>query len=128
MRNNYFANDASAVLRLDVDAVSQNLKVNGFYAENMLSGVKTVDEDGAVSIVYTDKEGHTVYQQRQLRAEGDVVDRIVFIPSSKNLRSSSSSMSNERLPTKTLLAFMFLSSFFPTVSTTMCLSKITYAL
>lgn len=40
VRNNYFANDASAVLRLDVDAVSQNLKVNGFYAENMLSGVK----------------------------------------------------------------------------------------
>ncbi len=77
MRNNYFANDASAVLRLDVDAVSQNLKVNGFYAENMLSGVKTVDEDGAVSIVYTDKEGHTVYEERQLRGEGDVVDRIV---------------------------------------------------
>ena len=75
--NNYFANDASAVLRLDVDAVSQNLKVNGFYAENMLSGVKTVDEDGAVSIVYTDKEGHTVYEERQLRGEGDVVDRIV---------------------------------------------------
>ena len=77
VRNNYFANDASAVLRLDVDAVSQNLKVNGFYAENMLSGVKTVDEDGAVSIVYTDKEGHTVYEERQLRGEGDVVDRIV---------------------------------------------------
>ena len=65
------------MLRLDVDAVSQNLKVNGFYAENMLSGVKTVDEDGAVSIVYTDKEGHTVYEERQLRGEGDVVDRIV---------------------------------------------------
>lgn len=77
VRNNYFANDASAVLRLDVDAVSQNLKVNGFYAENMLSGVKTVDEDGAVSIVYTDKEGHTVYEERQLRGESDVVDRIV---------------------------------------------------
>ena len=77
VRNNYFANDASAVLRLDVDAVSQNLKVNGFYAENMLSGVKTVDEDGAVSIVYTDKEGHTVYEERQLRGEGDVINRIV---------------------------------------------------
>ncbi len=77
VRNNYFANGESSVSRLDVDPATNTLHVNGYYAANMLSGVRTTDEDGAVAVTYTDKEGHAVYEERQLRGEGNTVDRIV---------------------------------------------------
>ena len=77
VRNYYTANGASAVPRLDVDAASLSLTVNGFYDENTLSGVRTTDEDGAVSTVYTDREGHTVCEERLLRHADGTTESIV---------------------------------------------------
>ena len=76
LRNAYSGNDPLSVLRLDIDPATRALHVNGHYAVDMLSAVRTTDEDGAVSIFYTDKEGRTVYEERQLRKANNSVARI----------------------------------------------------
>lgn len=46
------------------------------YGANELSVVKTTDEDGAVSVVYTDKEQRTVCEERRLRDDDGTVDPV----------------------------------------------------
>ena len=67
LRNSYFGNDSTTVLRLDIDAATNELRVNGYYASAELSGVRTTDEDGAVTINYTDKEDHLIYSDKRIR-------------------------------------------------------------
>ena len=67
LRNSYFSNDSTTVLRLDIDAATNELRVNGYYASAELSGVRTTDEDGAVTINYTDKEDHLIYSDKRIR-------------------------------------------------------------
>lgn len=77
VRYNYFGNGANTVRRLDIDSPTGALTVNGYYAANALSGVKSTDEDGAVTIVYTDKEGHTIAEERQSRQPDGSVESLV---------------------------------------------------
>ena len=77
VRNTYIGNGSSAVGRLDIDPATGSLHVNGYYEANMLSGTQTTDEDGAVVVTYTDKEGHTVYEERQLRGANNAVDHLI---------------------------------------------------
>lgn len=76
LHNDYSGNDALSVLRLDVDPATQALCINGYYGANELSVVKTTDEDGAVSVVYTDKEQRTVCEERRLRDDDGTVDPV----------------------------------------------------
>lgn len=80
VRNTYFGNEANSVLRLDVDKTGDRLIANGYYAENTLTGLQTVNEDGAVVITYTDKTGRLIYQDAQLNdsPDGHVITRYVY--------------------------------------------------
>lgn len=80
VRNTYFGNEANSVLRLDVDKTGDRLVANGYYAENTLTGLQTVNEDGAVVITYTDKTGRLIYQDAQLNdsPDGHVITRYVY--------------------------------------------------
>ena len=77
VRHAYETNDATTVSRLDVDLASSELHVAGYYASGMLSVVRTTDEDGAVLVSYTDKEGRTLCEERHLRQPDGTTDRLV---------------------------------------------------
>ena len=76
MQTSYMGNAASTVLRLRVDPDDRSLTTDGYYAANELSGTHSTNEDGAVVITYTDKEGRTVYENRQLR-NGSATENII---------------------------------------------------
>ena len=74
---NYFGNAENSVRQLDIEPASGSMIVNGHYAANTLSCVKTTDEDGASAIVYTDKEGRTIAEERQLRQPDNTVESLI---------------------------------------------------
>lgn len=76
MQTSYMGNAASTVLRLRVDPDDRSLTADGYYAANELSGTRSTNEDGAVVITYADKEGRTVYENRQLR-NGSATENII---------------------------------------------------
>lgn len=76
MQTFYMGNAVSTVLRLRVDPDDRSLTADGYYAANELSGTRSTNEDGAVVITYADKEGRTVYENRQLR-NGSATENII---------------------------------------------------
>ena len=76
MQTSYMGNAASTVLRLRVDPDDRSLTADGYYAANELSGTRSTNEDRAVVITYADKEGRTVYENRQLR-NGSATENII---------------------------------------------------
>ena len=76
MQTSYMGNAASTVLRLRVDPDDRSLTADGYYAANKLSGTRSTNEDGAVVTTYADKEGRTVYENRQLR-NGSATENII---------------------------------------------------
>ena len=76
MQTSYMGNAASTILRLRVDPDDRSLTTDGYYAANELSGTHSTNEDGAVVITYADKEGRTVYENRQLR-NGNATENII---------------------------------------------------
>ena len=76
MQTSYMGNAAATVLRLRVDPDDRSLTADGYYAANELSGTRSTNEDGAVVITYADKEGRTVYENRQLR-NGSATENII---------------------------------------------------
>lgn len=76
MQTSYMGNVASTVLRLRVDPDDRSLTADSYYAANELSGTHSTNEDGAVVITYADKEGRTVYENRQLR-NGSATENII---------------------------------------------------
>ena len=77
VRHAYETNGATTVSRLDVDLGSSELHVAGYYGAGMLSVVRTTDEDGAVTVRYTDKEGRPIGEERHLRRTDGTTDRLV---------------------------------------------------
>ena len=75
--NDYIGNDSLTIARLDIDPVNNWLHVNGYYAANMLSGVRTTDEDGAVTVAYTDHDGNTIYEERQNRLSDTLTECVI---------------------------------------------------
>ena len=76
MQTFYMGNAVSTVLRLRVDPDDRSLTADGYYAANELSGTRSTNEDGAVVITYADKEGRTVYENRQLR-NGSATENLI---------------------------------------------------
>ena len=70
--NGYLGNEATAILRLDVDRTTNDLVVNGYYDAKTLSGIRTEDEDGAVTVVFYDERDRAIYEDRQLRNRNDI--------------------------------------------------------
>src|SRR5574344_2344084 len=56
----YAGNSATDVLRMDVDMTTCGLTVNGYYASNTLCGTAVTNEDGGVTVTYSDFDGRTV--------------------------------------------------------------------
>ncbi len=77
VRYGYFGNASNTVRRLDIEPATGAMSVNGYYEANTLSCVKTTDEDGAVTIVYTDKEGRTIAEERLLRQPDYTVEPLI---------------------------------------------------
>ena len=77
VRYGYFGNASNTVRRLDIEPATGAMSVNGYYEANTLSCIKTTDEDGAVTIVYTDKEGRTIAEERQLRQPDYTVEPLI---------------------------------------------------
>ena len=70
--NGYLGNEATAILRLDVDRTTNELVANGYYDVKTLSGIRTEDEDGAVTVVFYDERDRAIYEDRQLRNRNDI--------------------------------------------------------
>ena len=72
----YMGNGAQTILCLRVDPEDRSLNADGYYAANELVGIQTTDEDRAVIITYKDKDGRTVYENRQLR-NGNTIENVI---------------------------------------------------
>ena len=74
----YGANSAAdAVLRIDVGPASGYIRVGGTYPAGSLVRTSVTDEDGRTSVVFSDKEGHTVLERR-LSATGAVTAQTYY--------------------------------------------------
>ena len=79
--NGYMGNGSMTILRLDADRAADELVVNGYYDANALSGIRTEDEDGAVTVVFYDEQDRVIYEDRQLRNGTDeehLITRYVY--------------------------------------------------
>ena len=80
----YAANTASEVRKLSVDASGQLVLSGGWYAAGTLHKLTTTDEDGAVSVTWTDNLGRTV-MTRQLSATSVNLDTYYAYDDAGNL-------------------------------------------
>ena len=79
--NGYMGNGSMTILRLDAARAADELVVNGYYDANALSGIRTEDEDGAVTVVFYDEQDRVIYEDRQLRNGTDeehLITRYVY--------------------------------------------------
>ncbi len=74
--NGYLGNEAMTILRLDADRAANELVVNGYYDANALSGIRTENEDGAVTVIFYDEQDRMIYEDRQLR-NGNEVEHLI---------------------------------------------------
>jgi len=83
VRNRYITNTGSfgdfPVPKLIVNRNTESLTNLGIYPQGALSGIKTINEDGAVSVVFKDNEERTVSTDTQVRNSDGTVTHCITL-------------------------------------------------